>query len=131
MASDRKKVDILLVDDEPDIVALMTEFLSDDFPELNLVGFTDPLCAIEFAKTADIHTIITDAMMPGMGGEALIRAIRGDSLHHDIIVTGYAIDEPKPVELGSPIMNFGKPVNWTTLKEYIRCIFSVTSNPIG
>lgn len=66
---------ILVVEDEPDIAELMVHLLGDE-------GYTvrhapNGLIALTMLASAPVDLIVTDIMMPDMGGVQLIEAVRG------------------------------------------------------
>lgn len=71
-----KSKSILLVDDEPDIVNLFTDLLNRE--DYNVIGFTNPLKALEHYKTnfPQYGLIISDIVMPGMSGFDLLKDIK-------------------------------------------------------
>jgi CheY-like chemotaxis protein len=65
---------ILVVEDEPDIAELMVHLLGDE-------GYTvrhapNGLIALTMLASAQVDLIVTDIMMPDMGGVELIEAVR-------------------------------------------------------
>lgn len=63
---------VLVVDDEPEIVNLLTQFLEKDGYEV--VGATDPEQALTVIQsTPSLKLIVSDLMMPKMDGAELIR----------------------------------------------------------
>lgn len=105
---------ILLVEDDEDLLAVMSKFLSVSF---NVHTAKNGVEAIDVAKQcSDIDMIITDFVMPEMNGVELSRAIRSDKdLNHIPIImltaktqveyqlegysSGVDVYIPKPVEM--------------------------------
>lgn len=73
---------IILVDDEPDILAIMKKALS----SYSVTGFSDPKAAHNAIKNnpAEYCILVTDVRMPGMTGFELAREAK--KLNPDIIV---------------------------------------------
>ena len=65
---------ILLVDDQPVLVALMSEFLSGE--GYDVTTHTDGLTALRQMLEVRPDLVITDFSMPGMDGGALLTAMR-------------------------------------------------------
>lgn len=65
---------ILVVDDEPAILDLLTTLLSDE--GYQVLSAVDGAAALEGLKREAVDVVITDGMMPRLDGEALIRAMR-------------------------------------------------------
>jgi DNA-binding response OmpR family regulator len=70
----QKSLRILLVDDEPDIVAVLKQGLKIKGFEVD--GFTDPRMAMEHFKPDYYDFIICDIKMPNMTGFQLVRKLR-------------------------------------------------------
>ncbi|WP_232732846.1 response regulator [Achromobacter ruhlandii] len=82
---------ILLVDDQPTLVALMSEFLSGEGYEV--ATHTDGLTALRQMLELRPDVVITDFSMPGMDGGALLTAMRENA---------YLSDTPVLVLSGRP-----------------------------
>jgi DNA-binding NtrC family response regulator len=84
---------ILIVDDEPDMLKLLSMILREK--TLYEISTTNnPLEAIELAKKVDFDLVISDLKMPGIDGIELIDAIK--RLNEDIpiiIITAYGTVE--------------------------------------
>lgn len=72
---------ILLVDDQPTLVALMSEFLSSE--GYDVTTQTDGLSALQQMIDLRPDLVITDLSMPGMDGGALLTAMRENAYLHD------------------------------------------------
>ncbi|MDD4137992.1 MAG: response regulator [Methanoregula sp.] len=83
---------ILLVDDDPDILEILSLDLKDD--EANAVDITSAAAeAIEKVRKNRYDVIISDWRMPGMNGTDLIRTLRDDGCSSYIILyTGYTMN---------------------------------------
>ena len=83
---------IMVVDDEPALVDLMTRFLKR--MNLDCVGYEDPLEALDAFRKKPFPLLITDINMPGMSGLELLEKVH--EINPDckaIIVTGYGEKE--------------------------------------
>lgn len=72
---------ILLVDDQPTLVALMSEFLSSE--GYDVTTHTDGLTALQQMIALRPDLVITDLSMPGMDGAALLTAMRDNAYLHE------------------------------------------------
>ena len=72
---------ILLVDDQPTLVALMSEFLSSE--GYDVTTHTDGLTALQQMIDLRPDLVITDLSMPGMDGGALLTAMRENAYLHE------------------------------------------------
>ena len=89
-----EKLTILVVDDEPDILELVTAILTD--MSHNVVSASSGEEAIKlFTESPDkIDAVITDATMPGMGGEELCVQLRAMDANVKLILSsGYDADK--------------------------------------
>ena len=75
---------ILVVDDEPDILDLLVEILEGEGYET--LAAQDGLAALTSLSDATVDLVITDGMMPRLGGVELIRSMRGRPEFRDIPV---------------------------------------------
>lgn len=66
------KKTLLLVDDEPEILGLLTEFLEPDYSVLRALNVKE---AIELFEKNNVDLVITDIAMPGPSGEKLVEYI--------------------------------------------------------
>jgi DNA-binding NtrC family response regulator len=82
---------VLLVDDEPEILSSLREFLARRFPRVEVHCAPDGPHALDILRTLDPDVILSDHVMPGMDGIAFLaeaRARRPDAFR--ILQTGFA-----------------------------------------
>jgi CheY-like chemotaxis protein len=113
---------VLLVDDENDIVEIMSQGL--ERLGYQAVGTSDPADVLRAVETsaADWDVIVTDQVMPAMGGLELIRQIKAlQPGLLTILCTGYgeAIDEQSALKAGADAY-VRKPVSAEALARCIR-----------
>lgn len=83
-----EKPALLLVDDEPDMLASLTGLLRRDF-RVHTAQSGDEALAIMAGD--DVHVLMTDQRMPGMTGSALLQKVSQQNLATVLILfTGYA-----------------------------------------
>ncbi len=90
MAQSKNEATILIVDDEVGVRDSMQEFIE-------MAGFNPSIAssaeeAIELLKSNSIQVIITDIMLPGMGGLELTKLVRKEYDSDVIVMTGYSGD---------------------------------------
>ena len=90
MDQPQKHVNILIVDDEIGVRDSMNEFIE-------MAGFNSTMAssaeeALEVMKTNTIQVVITDIILPGMGGLELTKLIKRDFNSDVIVMTGYSGD---------------------------------------
>ncbi|HVJ80410.1 MAG TPA: hybrid sensor histidine kinase/response regulator [Planctomycetia bacterium] len=111
---------ILVVDDEPEVLASLRSMFRRDYRVLAADGGQSALSTL---KNEDVHVVITDQRMPGMTGTELLAAIRKE--HPNVIrlmMTGYsdinsvvgAINE------GNVYRYIGKPWDPDELSSVVR-----------
>lgn len=112
---------IVVVDDESDIVSILSEFLAGEGYEP--VPFVNGAAALNYLRATRPALLITDLLMPGMSGQDLIlstRAAYGDTL--PIVVMSASVNLGAVTDL--PIQAFlSKPFDLDELSDVIeRCI---------
>jgi PleD family two-component response regulator len=90
MANPNKKFQILIVDDDLSVRNTMQEYI-------RTAGYTSLMAssaeeALELLKTNKFHVIITDIILPAMGGLELTKIIKKNNGADVIVVTGYSDD---------------------------------------
>ncbi|MDP3048187.1 MAG: response regulator [Thermodesulfovibrionales bacterium] len=84
---------ILAVDDEPDMLKLLSMIIREKTP-YEIVTTNNPLEALEMAKKGGFDIVIADLKMPGLDGMELLEAIkRTDADIPVIIITAYGTVE--------------------------------------
>jgi len=88
--SGKQATRILIVDDEVGVRDSMHEFIE-------MAGFESTMAAsaeeaLDVLKTDNIQVVITDIMLPGMGGLELTKQIKRDFNSDVIVMTGYSGD---------------------------------------
>ncbi len=81
---------VLIVDDEPDILKPLKEFLY--LSDYHVVTALNAKEAIERLKEQNVSVVITDILMPGMDGLELTDLIRKDFKARVIVMTAYCED---------------------------------------
>ncbi len=111
---------ILVVDDEPDVRALLRTILESEGHEV--VEADDGLTAYDVAREGHLDLVLLDAMMPGMDGYQLLEKLLGveDFAAPVIMVTGRSDAEGMFMEMDAgAIEHIGKPF---TLEEVRRTV---------
>lgn len=117
---------ILVVDDDPEIVALLST-------RLGKRGYTvstaeDGHKALEVAKREKPDVVLLDVMMPGKSGWEVARALKNDPVTQDVkIVMVSAIGE-KTNEITAPIYgadaHVDKPFEFEKLEQTLRTLLA-------
>ncbi len=84
---------ILIVDDEPDMLKLLSMILKEKTP-YEIVTTNNPMEALELAKQGGFDLVITDLKMPGLDGVELLEGVKKvDEDIPVIILTAYGAIE--------------------------------------
>ena len=110
---------ILVVDDEPGMREFLAAFFrAHDLPVLT-AGTAEEALNVWEKKAAEINTVVTDIVMPGMNGKALAERLRSDRPTLKIIfMSGYL-----PAEIAEEALDgvfFKKPFNPSDLLTAVQ-----------
>lgn len=97
-------IKILVVDDEPDVVEVISVGLRLSAPDWEVLSAEDGTTALEIFRQADPDLIILDMNMPGMSGLEVCRTIRRESVEVPIIfltVRDEEIEKVRGLEAGA------------------------------
>lgn len=78
---------MLVVDDNPEVLALLTRTFRDDY---RVVSAGDGREAMERLEQSDFDVVVTDIMMPGLDGHALIAALKASPRLRDIKIVVFS-----------------------------------------
>lgn len=129
-ASGEKQGKILLVDDEPMNITMMTELLQDEY---DIIAETNGRYALKAAQeTPDIDLILLDVQMPGMNGHEVCRELKGNFLTENIPVIFLTVlddqdEEATGLELGAADY-VARPVKPAILRARIRTHVALKKN---
>ncbi len=116
------KKTILLVDDEPDILKVLEETLSD----YNVIARSDAESALSVIRGgAKVDLVLTDNFMPGMKGSELIAALKKDAPKVPVIMlTAYGTVESYLQNIsGGAFEYINKPVKASELRRIVQAAF--------
>jgi len=119
---------ILIIDDDTELCALVTEYLSGDGFQVDSVHSGDRGLA-RALKTEHI-LVVLDVMLPGLNGFEVLRRLRASSRTPVLLLTarGEDVDRILGLELGADDY-LPKPFNPRELVARIRAILRRTQNP--
>lgn len=122
----KKKLRILVVDDEEGICNIMDQFLSRDGHKVKVIN--NGADAIEIIKTEDFDLVLCDLSMPNGSGYDVIKMNNGLDKRLKIgIITGWE-DELKPIEESvNADFILKKPFEFSVLSKHINDAFSAES----
>lgn len=135
----KKKYEIVIVDDEPEICDIIASSLEDDY---SLKIFNNPIEACDYIQTANPDLVFTDFQMPQMTGLQLTKEVHNVHPHLPIVlVSGYLTVEvciaclsegasgfiTKPFEINHLVniasVNIQKCQTYKLLSQSINCLF--------
>jgi diguanylate cyclase (GGDEF)-like protein len=90
MASVKQKIQILIVDDDLAVRNTMNEYINSAGYESESASCAEE--ALEMLEKKTYHVVITDIILPVMGGLELTKIIRNDKDSDVIVMTGYSDD---------------------------------------
>lgn len=115
-------MNILFLDDEPEILEIFCLEVQEEFPDVSLECASNGLKGIEKCKVMDFDLIFTDARMPQMDGLKFCETIKKSHPHTKIyLITGHY----SPVDIKKPeFKNFEKiiqkPIDFDSLFHEIK-----------
>ena len=122
---------ILLVDDSPDIIAVLKKLLSKHIDNLEILEGRDGTAAIEaHERHKDIDVTIIDKHMPGMNGDDAIVHIRKyiNVRAEFILLTAYRDDAENELKLGAEhlkgptVIMLSKPPSGQSLADLVKVL---------
>lgn len=123
---------ILVVDDEPDVRALLRTILEADGHVV--VEADDGLTAYDVVREARFDLVLLDAMMPGMDGYQLLEKLLGveDFAAPVIMVTGRSDAEGMFMEMDAgAIEHIGKPFTLDEVRRTVDRMLSLSVEDRG
>lgn len=117
----RNRVDVLLVDDDAELAALLADYLGQD--GFDVAVAVDGESGVAQALSGRFEIVVLDVMMPGLGGIDALREIRAQSLVPVVMLTGRGdeVDRVVGLELGADDY-VAKPCSPRELSARLRAI---------
>ena len=85
-----KKYSIAIIDDEVEILNLLSRFLSRN-PKFSVANYANPLAALESLNTSSYDIILLDIMMPQMNGLEVLEKLKTKNPEQKVIMmTAYS-----------------------------------------
>ncbi len=78
---------MLIVDDDPEVINLLARTFSDNY---RIEYASDGIDGLEKARTGEYDIVITDLLMPGLDGHALISALKSDPQTRNIKIVVFS-----------------------------------------
>ena len=115
---------ILIVDDEPDIIEIISRAVRMEDPEVLVESATEGFSACVKAGVFQPDLILLDLVLPGLDGPAVCRAVRSmPQLRHTrvVAITGYPDDERVAAVLAAGAERcLAKPLRVDDLRALVR-----------
>ena len=122
---------ILLVDDHPDVIRLLTMALREDGHEL--LGCGDGATALRLLEEERPDIVILDIVMPEPDGLRVLNRVKTDPrLHTTTVVMLTALCQPEDVTLGLDVgadYYLSKPFRPADVKSLVARILETQNNP--
>jgi diguanylate cyclase (GGDEF)-like protein len=90
MATEKTKIQVLIVDDDVAVRNTMNEYIATAGYAADAVSCAEE--ALELLEKKSFHVVITDIILPSMGGLDLTKMIKQDQDSDVIVMTGYGDD---------------------------------------
>ena len=121
-----KPASVLVVDDEKDLVDLISEYISDSVVRpINIVKAFHGLEALDIASDKEFDLIVTDMRMPKIIGAELIRRLRAQEKHKKtpfIVVTAFPEDAANlPLKFGDVYL-MSKPIDYDKFSALLNTL---------
>jgi response regulator RpfG family c-di-GMP phosphodiesterase len=119
---------ILVVDDEPEVASLVAEALREADPSWQVDAETDPIAALDRLTEGTFDCLVTDLVMPSLGGIDLAQKARAIHEHLALVaITGRASLESSIKAMRAGFSDFvQKPFDLETLHRTVsRCLHQV------
>ncbi|MCX7705408.1 MAG: response regulator [bacterium] len=125
-----RKIKILVVDDEPNIVKTLVMFLKKVQPDFEVYGTTSSFDAGKLIITFKPDIAIIDIVMPGIDGFEVVEKIKSDPLTKDIkviAITGYGTKENiEKIKKKGAILCILKPFDYYDVVEQVKKIAEIS-----
>lgn len=117
---------VLMVDDDPTILFLLTQYLAQFEPEFQLTGCSSASEAMVLSQTQTFDLLITDYLMPGLNGLQLVSALRERQPELKfILVTGLMEEVPADELSAIPLIGFiPKPFTLDLVSKVVRAVIA-------
>ncbi len=116
--STSKQKTVLIIDDEPDLVEILTDHLS----EYNVISSSNGKAGLERALNDKPDVIISDIHMPEMDGLTMLKELKkAGSTIPVIIITAFGDKQKIKTAWDNGAFDFlDKPINYEQLKSTVR-----------
>lgn len=125
-----KKYNFLVVDDEVDITAILTDFLKDSF-DCEVEVAHNGMKGLQIAKNAKFDVVVSDHRMPEMTGADLINSLReneGPNKNTPVVfLSGYVEEAKMGVKNHNNVVFLDKVLYPTELIPQIEEVLSAES----
>lgn len=112
---------IYLVDDEPLLLELLSQYLAKASTDWQVKTFMRPGLAIEAVREKQPDIVISDFGMPEMTGAALLEQIRQDAPHTiRILVSGYANPKAMGNKISAAHQYLAKPFSLADIRSKVQ-----------
>jgi DNA-binding response OmpR family regulator len=123
MADKMNKKTILLIEDDLDVLSMLTKHL--EHLGFEVIIATDGLEGLKRLEEDRFDLVITDIVMPYVSGVGVVRAVKEKMPQTPVIaITGYGKEPEAAAMERKADLVLAKPVRMSVLKEHIRRFLS-------
>jgi CheY-like chemotaxis protein len=124
-----KRNGILVVDDEPNLLELLQEYLTEHYPDCSVTIASDGKAALEMFEKGKFLVVVTDVFMPAVNGFDLTeKIVSQDEEVFVIVMSGYAKEDSiRSCYLSGGVAFLSKPLSLRELSEFIELLCRVRS----
>ena len=120
---------ILVVEDDPAVRALAASVLTRHGYQVVVAGSGAEAIAINDRRSEPFLVVVTDVVMPGMSGPALVQHLRTRGPVRAVYMSGYAGASLTPAVLDDAATFLPKPFKQSDLLERVRQSFDASARP--
>lgn len=110
---------VVVIDDEEQIVKVISSFLKLMNPKIQIVQVTDPTSALNIVKSNDVELVFVDIIMPGKDGLTLVKEIREFSNVKVIVISSLVKALQHDIRRFDNIYSLQKPFYFEDLEEIV------------
>ncbi|MEM1348844.1 MAG: response regulator [Myxococcota bacterium] len=121
--NERDEETILVVDDEPAVVRILTRIMKRE--GFQVVSASDGVEALEVLKSQRVVGMITDVMMPRMDGLTLLREVRAAGYEFPaVVISGFIEPGWRPTLVACDVARaLQKPFTPAQVRDAVRGVF--------
>jgi CheY-like chemotaxis protein len=117
--SEQKKIKLLIIEDDMDVLSMMVKYL--EYSGYEVITAADGMEGLKKLESGEYDLVITDIVMPYVSGVGVVTAIKEKTPDIPVIaITGYGREPEAAAMEKRADMVLAKPVKMSQLKDYIE-----------